>query len=94
MHLSAQFSYVKLKTTATMTTRTDAARLANSQVLQDFSGYVGAVNRGIFTTMPQVPLDGLLALQYSRGGSLGTYVRKQDTKLDPYIMTLSVGYDF
>lgn len=99
LHLSAQLGYVKLKTTATMTTRTTAAGLVNSPVLLDFSGYVGATNRGLLDPAspdynPQAVLDGLTAIQNRRGGSLGTYVRKQDTKLDPYIMTLSIGYDF
>lgn len=95
-HLAAQFGYVKLKTTATLTTQTDATLLANSPVLQDFSGYVGATNRGALGTGtgPQIVIDGLSALQNYRGGSLGTYVRKMDTKLDPYILTLSLGYDF
>lgn len=95
-HLAAQFGYVKLKTTATLTTRTDATLLSNSPVLQDFSGYVGEVNRDVLTTGTgsQILIDGLNALQNYRGGTLGTYVRKMDTKLDPYILTLSLGYDF
>ncbi|WP_374592704.1 OmpW family protein [Aquabacterium sp.] len=96
LHLSAQLGYVKLKTAATMTTQTTVGGLANSPVLQDFSGIVGEVNRDVLSTTSgkQILWDGLSALQNYRGGTLGTYVRKQDTKLDPYIMTLSVGYDF
>lgn len=93
-HIAAQFGYVKLKTTATLTTQTSAEGLYKSLVLQDFSGYVGATNRGVSTTTPEAIQDGLRALQNYRGGSLGTYVRSMDTKLDPYIMTVSVGYDF
>lgn len=119
-HLNAQVGYVKLKTSATLTTKntqltTDGKTLG--AVVQDFTklandpsstyyetakalcSAVCDVTDGVYTFNPALSGTAstarfLAAIQRANGGNLGTYARRQDVNLDPYVFSVSVGYEF
>jgi outer membrane protein W len=90
-HLNLLVGYVNVKTTATVTTR--ETRLTNrSPVLQDQPAPVP----GLATNPITGPIvNGVLGdIAQQRGGNLGTYERKIDLKLNPYVFFVSTGYSF
>jgi outer membrane protein W len=132
--LSASLGYLKLKTTATVTTRVDpyamGASVANYQSALDLgsaatsmqstvggiaigdtpvggsgpSALTGtALNQatsyyGAGTTAAQATLVNLARARAAANGTdpstLGTYVRKVSPVLDPYVLTVAIGYAF
>jgi outer membrane protein W len=91
IHLKLTLGYVDVKTTGTLTTR-DTMLSSRSPVLQDYPPPVNLIASNPAT---QGILDSLIRdVARSRGGTLGTYERKIDSKLDPYVALLSVGYSF
>ncbi len=132
--LSASLGYLKMKTSATVTTRVDpyamGASVANYQSALDLgsaptstqstvggiaigdtpvggsgaSALTGtALNQainyyGAGTTVAQATLANLARARAAANGtdptSLGTYVRKVNPVLDPYVLTVAIGYEF
>jgi outer membrane protein W len=90
-HMNVLLGYVDVKTTATITTR-DTQLTNTSPVLQDLPVPVPELARN--------PLTGLIVngvlndIARQRGGNLGTYERKLDLRLNPYVLGVSVGYAF
>jgi outer membrane protein W len=91
LHVNFLVGYVKVKTTATLTTR-NTQLTAASPVLQDSPAPVpGLANNPL--TGPVV--TGILNdIAQRRGGSLGTFERQLDLQLDPTVFAISVGYRF
>ncbi|MCU0950690.1 MAG: hypothetical protein MUC68_06415 [Burkholderiaceae bacterium] len=91
LHLNVLLGYVDVRSTATLVTRN--TRLTNtSPVLQDQPAPVPQL-AGNPLTGPIV--NGVLQdIANRRGGDLGSYERKLDLKLNPYVFALSVGYAF
>jgi outer membrane protein len=90
-HVNVLLGYVDVKTTATITTR-DTQLTSSSPVLQDLPAPVPELARNPVTG-PVV--NGVLNdIARQRGGDLGTYERKLDLKLNPYVFGVSVGYAF
>lgn len=92
-HIFSQLGYVKLKTQATLTT-TNTRFDATSPAVAGYSGNVGYINRGILQTSASQVTAMLNHLAQDRGGDLGTFVRKQDVTLDPWVFNVSIGYSF
>jgi outer membrane protein W len=91
IHLKLTLGYVDVRTTGTLTTR-DTMLNSRSPVLQD---YPPPINQIASNPVTQGILDSVIRdVARSRGGTLGTYERKIDSKLDPYVALLSVGYSF
>ncbi|GIX25624.1 MAG: hypothetical protein KatS3mg122_2855 [Caldimonas sp.] len=91
LHLKLTLGYVTVRTTATLTTR-DTMLSSSSPVLQDYPAPIPQIANSPLT---QGILDSVFnSVAQSRGGTLGTYERKIDSKLDPYVVLLSVGYAF
>lgn len=91
LHLKLTLGYVRVRTTATMTTR-DTMLSGSSPVLYD---YPYPVNQIPTDPTARQAMDNLInQVAAARGGNLGTYERKIETKLDPYVLLLSVGYSF
>lgn len=118
-HLNAQVGYVKLKTSASLTTHD--TKLSNgtalSDVVKDIAAFANDPSFAYYSTaggictilcsggegtyaynpnsanIPKLAAF-LAAIQNAQGGSLGTYTRKQDVSLDPYVFSLSLGYEF
>jgi outer membrane protein W len=91
LHLNLLIGYVDVSTTATLVTRN--TRLTNnSPVLQDQPAPVPQLASNPLTG---AIVNGVLQdIANRRGGDLGTYERKLDLKLNPYVFALSVGYAF
>ncbi|MCS6997664.1 MAG: hypothetical protein NZ533_12110 [Casimicrobiaceae bacterium] len=90
-HVKLTVGYVSVRTTATLTTR-DTMLNSRSPVLQD---YPPPINQLASNPITGAILDSVLNdVARSRGGTLGTYERQIDSKLDPYVALLSVGYSF
>jgi outer membrane protein W len=91
LHVNFTVGYVKVKTTATLTTR-NTRLTANSPVLQDAPAPVpGLANNALLGPV----VTGILNdIAQRRGGSLGTFERQLDLKLDPTVFAISVGYRF
>lgn len=109
-HLSAQVGYMKLKTSALLTTRDtkltdgttfgavvmDTANLANDptspyyNTAQTLCGMICDQSLASYANTVKF----MKAIQDANGGNLGTFTRKQDVSLDPYVLSLSVGYEF
>jgi outer membrane protein W len=91
MHVNLLVGRVKVRTTATITTR-DTQLTANSPVLQDQPAPVPEL-----ASNPVVGpiVTGILGeIARDRGGNLGTYERQLDLKLDPTVFSISLGYRF
>ncbi len=91
LHLNLLVGYVDVGTTATLVTRN--TRLSStSPVLQDQPAPVPQLASNALTG---AIVNGVLQdIANRRGGDLGTYERKLDLKLNPYVFALSVGYAF
>jgi outer membrane protein len=90
-HVNVLLGYVDVNTTATLTTR-DTTLTNTSPVLQDQPAPVPALASNPLTG-PVV--NGVLsAVARQRGGNLGTYERKLDLRLNPYVFAVTVGYAF
>lgn len=104
--INATLGYLKLRTTAKATTYTDPTRIAVSPALVQSARDVGPntlaaiqiINGTTFNTADLLP--GIASqLAAARSGtnqtaSLGRYTRSFDAKLDPWLLTVSVGRDF
>ena len=98
-HLSAQLSYLLVKTSGTITT-TNTMFTTDSPVLRAYQSYY--VNDVISNTLLDTTQTNLLTATNSllrqtaalRGGSLGTFVRRLDAELNPVVVSVSVGYSF
>ena len=91
LHVNFLLGYVKVKTTATLTTR-NTRLTASSPVLQDSPAPVPGLASNALTG-PVV--TGILNdIAQRRGGSLGTFERQMDLQLDPTVFAVSVGYRF
>jgi outer membrane protein W len=90
-HMNVLLGYVDVKTTATLTTR--QTRLSNtSPVLQDQPAPVPELARNPITGLV---VNGVLNdIATSRGGNLGTFERKLDLRLNPYVFAVTLGYAF
>jgi outer membrane protein W len=90
-HVNLLLGYVDVKTTATITTR-DTRLTAASPVLQDQPDPVPGLASNVLTA-PVVTgvLNDIAAV---RGGTLGTYERKLDLRLNPYVFYVSTGFHF
>lgn len=102
--LHANLGYLKLKTEGTIVTHADPAILSRSPVVIQAAQDVGPntltairiINGTTFNTPDLVPgiMEQLALARTGDPGNIGTYVRKVDSKLDPWLLTLSVGYAF
>jgi outer membrane protein W len=105
--LNATLGYLKLETTAKAVTRSEPALLANGPAVLQSAKDVGpntltAIQIIDGTKFPGSPnlLPGIAdQLAAARSGpgqapSLGTYTRSFDARLDPWLLTVSVGRDF
>lgn len=102
-HVSMNVGSVKLKTQATITTRSTVIT-SNSAVLNDYPEEIlGAIQTAQSLPGAYFPNNGgavtviMREVARARGnanGNLGTYVRKQDTALTSTIFMLSVGRSF
>lgn len=118
--LNAQVGYVKLKTTAKLTTRVDPDILARSPAVLQSAATIGTntatavllgestFSGGLSILLPQVAslgctstttltnclLRDLARIKTGNPRDLGTYVRKLETNLDPWVFNVSVGYSF
>lgn len=91
LHVKLTVGYVRVRTTATMTT-TDTMLSGSSPVLND---YPYPVNQIPTDPVAREAMDNLIdQVATDRGGSLGTFKREIRSKLDPYVVLLSVGYSF
>ncbi|WKB51767.1 OmpW/AlkL family protein [Eleftheria terrae] len=91
LHLKMTLGYVRVRTTATMTTR-NTMLSGSSPVLQD---YPYPVNQIPSDEVAREAMDNLVEqVAAGRGGNLGTFQRKIRSELDPYVVLLSVGYSF
>jgi outer membrane protein len=90
-HVNVLLGYVDVNTTATFTTRN--TQLTNtSAVLQDQPDPVPDLASNALTG-PIVNAV-LSDIAQDRGGNLGTYERKLDLRLDPYVFAVTLGYAF
>lgn len=91
LHVKLTLGYVRVRTTATLTT-TDTMLSGSSPVLDD---YPYPVNQIPTDPVAREAMDNLIdQVAADRGGSLGTFKREIRSKLDPYVVLLSVGYSF
>ena len=91
LHVKLTLGYVRVRTTATLTT-TDTMLSGSSPVLDD---YPYPVNQIPTDPVAREAMDNLIdQVATDRGGSLGTFKREIRSKLDPYVVLLSVGYSF
>lgn len=91
LHVKLTVGYVRVRTTATMTT-SNTMLSGNSPVLHD---YPYPVNQIPTDPVAREAMDNLIdQVAADRGGSLGTFKREIRSKLDPYVVLLSVGYSF
>lgn len=96
--------YLKLRTEATVMTQTDPSIVANSPALLQAARDVGVntltavqiINGSTFNTQDLIPgiAQELASARTGRSDNLGGYQRKISTRLDPWLVTLSVGVDF
>lgn len=91
LHFKLTLGYVRVRTTGTMITR-DTMLSGSSPVLSDYPYPVNQIPTDPTSRQAMDNLIGQVAT--ARGGNLGTYERKIDSKLDPYVLLLSVGYSF
>lgn len=90
-HLNLLVGYVDVKTTATLTTR-DTRLTAASPVLQDQADPVpGLASNPLTAPVVTGVLNDIAA---SRGGTLGTFERKVNLRLNPYVFYVSTGFHF
>jgi outer membrane protein len=90
-HMNLLLGYVKVNTTATLTTRSTKLTAA-SPVLQDQPAPVPALANNPITGA--VVTGVLNDIANNRGGNLGTFERKLDLRLDPYVLAITIGYAF
>lgn len=91
LHINLTLGYVNVRTTATMITR-DTMLSGSSPVLYD---YPYPVNQIPTDPVSREAMDNLVRqVAAQRGGSLGTFERQIDTRLNPYVVLLSMGYSF
>jgi outer membrane protein len=90
-HFNVLLGYVDVKTTATLTTR-DTQLTNTSAVLQDQPDPVPGLASNALTG-PIVNAV-LRDIARDRGGNLGTYERKLDLRLNPYVFAVTLGYAF
>jgi outer membrane protein W len=90
-HLSVLLGYVDVKTTATLTTRNTRLSAA-SPVLQDQPDPVPGLASNPLTAPVVTGVLGDIAT--ARGGNLGTFERKLDLRLNPYVFFVSTGFHF
>jgi outer membrane protein len=91
LHVKLTVGYVRVRTTATMTT-TDTMLSGTSPVLSDYPYPVSQIPTD---PVAREAMDNLIdQVATERGGSLGTFKREIRSKLDPYVVLLSVGYSF
>jgi outer membrane protein W len=90
-HTSLQIGQVKVRTTATLTTR-NTQITSSSPIIADLPAPIPSLAGNAFTAPI---LDSVLNdIAQSRGGDLGTFERKLALKLDPHVVLLSIGYSF
>lgn len=102
--LNATLGYIKLKTEATVVTHADPAILSKSPVVLQAAADIGPntltalrIINGTANNSPDLVPGIMEEIALARTGDrryLGTYVRKMRNTLDPWLLTLSVGYDF
>lgn len=90
-HINLLVGYVNVKTTAAITTR-DTRLTASSPVLQDQPAPVPELASNPLTG--PVVTGVLNEIAISRGGTLGTFERKLDLRLNPYVFYVSTGFHF
>jgi outer membrane protein len=90
-HLNLLLGYVNVKTTATLTTR-DTRLTAASPVLQDQPDPVPGLASNVITG--PIVTTVLNDIATARGGTLGTFERKLDLRLNPYVVYVSTGFHF
>ncbi|MCW7540260.1 hypothetical protein OOT46_20715 [Aquabacterium sp. A7-Y] len=91
LHVKLTLGYVRVRTTATMTT-SNTMLSGSSPVLND---YPYPVNQIPSDEVSREAMDNLVEqVAAGRGGSLGTFRREIKSELDPYVVLLSVGYSF
>jgi outer membrane protein W len=90
-HMNVMLGYVDVSTTATLTTR-NTRLTAASPVLQDQPAPVPALASNPLTG--PVVTGVLNDIANNRGGSLGTFERKLDLRLNPYVFAVTIGYAF
>lgn len=96
--------YLKLRTKASVVTQTDPSIVASSPALLQSARDVGLntltavqiINGSTFNTQNLIPgiAQELALARTGRSDDLGSYQRKISTRLDPWLVTLSVGVDF
>jgi outer membrane protein W len=102
--LHANLGYLRLKTEGTIVTHADPAILSRSPVVIQAAQDVGPntltaiqiINGTTFSSPDLVPgiMEQLALARTGDASNIGTYVRKVDSRLDPWLLTLSVGYAF
>jgi len=104
--LNATLGYLKLRTTAKAVTNSDPNLLAQGPAIVQSAKDVGPntltaiqiINGTKFNSVNLLPgIANQIAAARSGSGqvpSLGTYTRSFDAKLDPWLLTVSVGRDF
>lgn len=102
--MSLTVGYLKLRTEASVVTQTDPRVIAGSPALLQAARDVGPntlttikiINGSTFNTQDLVPgiAQELALARTGQNDRLGRYQRKISTRLDPWLLTLSVGRDF
>jgi outer membrane protein len=90
-HLNVTLGYVDVSTTATLITR-NTKLTASSPVLQDQPAPVPELARNPLTG--PIVTGVLNDIANNRGGSLGTFERKLELRLNPYVFAVTLGYAF
>ncbi|WP_238947756.1 OmpW/AlkL family protein [Caldimonas brevitalea] len=91
LHIKLTLGYVRVRTTATMTT-TNTMLSGSSPVLHDYPYPVNQIPTDPTSRQAMDNLVGQVAAK--RGGDLGTYERELKSELNPYVLLMSVGYSF
>lgn len=95
--LNANFGQLKAKTEATITTY-DTYFDSDSAILKRYPAKLAANIAGASTTVDNVLTDLMeyrnSGHQVNGGANLGNFTRKQRQTLDPYVLFMSVGYNF
>ncbi len=102
--MSLTVGYLKLRTESTVITQTDPDQIAASPALLQAARDVGSntlttvqiINGTTFHTQDLVPgiAQELALARTGQRNNLGSYQRKISTRLDPWLLTLSIGRDF
>lgn len=102
--MSLTLGYLKLRTESTVLTQTDPSVVSVSPALLQSARDIGnntftalqIINGTTFQTQDLVPgiAQELALARTGQRSNLGSFTRKVSTRLDPWMMTLSIGRDF